>query len=85
MEGVIASGRSLLTGSLVDDTSQIDESLLKHVVPRMRTDERSKVAKTDNLILKFGVMLLRKLGYKRALDISSRMREPIKFCCFLLL
>ena len=45
------------------------------VISRMHDDKTTAVARTDPLILQYGRMLLRKLGEKRALDISARMRE----------
>lgn len=53
----------------------IDEPLRIQVIQRMRTDKLTTVVKSDGVILKFGSMLLNKLGYRRALDISARMRE----------
>ena len=73
--GFIRSGRSLLEGALEDTTSHIDKSLMDTVISKMRSDKLTAVVKGDTLILKFGLMLLRKLGRKRAADISARMRE----------
>ena len=73
--GFTSNGRALLHGSLIDSNSHIDEALFNGVIQRMRIDKLTRVVKTDNLILQFGTMMLRKLGIKRALDISGRMRE----------
>ena len=53
----------------------IDECLQKFVIDRMRVDHVTRLVKSDSMILKFGLMQLHKLGQRRALDISSRMRE----------
>ena len=71
----IASGRALLLGSITDDDSVDLAELNEHVVPRMRLDRRTSVAVGDSLIMKYGAMLLHKLGRKRVLDVSARMRE----------
>ena len=41
----------------------------------MRDDKYTKIVKCDKLILKLGLVLLQKLGARRSLDISVRMRE----------
>ena len=74
-KGFIAAGRALVEGALHADGTSRHEQLREHVVPRMRTDKRTKVATSDRLIMCFGDMLLHKLGRKRALDVSARMRE----------
>jgi len=53
------------------------KSLMKIVVFRMRDDKITAVVKSDHLILQYGSMLLRKLGEKQVLDISTTMCELI--------
>jgi hypothetical protein len=71
----VSCARAMLSGSVVEDTGHIDESLLKDVILRMRIDDITRVVKADQLILKFGMVLLKTLGSRRSLDISVRMRE----------
>jgi len=70
--GHIAAGRALLFGSMHANSHS---KLKKFVVPRMRLDRLTRVATSDCLITKLGDVLLEKLGQRRALDISARMRE----------
>ena len=72
LDSAVLAGRTLLHGSISDD---VDKSLMEIVIFRMRDDKITAVAKSDHLILQYGTMLLHKLGEKRALDISARMRE----------
>ena len=66
------AGRSLLYGSLADGG---ENSLLRNVFNRMRDDKLTAVVRGDRMIVEYGTMLLKKLGDKRSLDISARMRE----------
>jgi len=74
-DAFLSSSRALLAGSLADSGNDIDETLRQSVINRMRCDRLTSIVKTDQLILKLGLTLLNKLGAKRALDISARMRE----------
>ena len=74
IDGFVASGRNLLDGS-INGNSNIGAELAEQVISRMRIDKVTSIVKTDTLILQLGELLLRKLGSKRALDISAHMRE----------
>ena len=74
LKGLVGIGQALLQGSYVDGT-RMSEEFRKTVVSRMRVDACRRVAVSDELIVKLGSMLLQKLGRKRAIDISARMRE----------
>lgn len=72
IKGFVNAARALLLGSVsTGDSKELNED----VISRMRIDNLKRIATSDNLIMKFGSVLLQKLGKKRALDISARMRE----------
>lgn len=73
-KGFAAAGRALLAGSVCDGIN-ISPEMKEHVISRMRIDRIRRTAVSDHLIVQLGTMLLQKLGYKRATDISARMRE----------
>ena len=73
LKGFVASGRALLLGSTA--AAGVYAELNEHVVPRMRLDRCTQVATGDSLIMQYGSVLLHKLGQKRVLDVSARMRE----------
>jgi len=75
VNGFNVSGRALLHGSLADACGHIDESLFNDVIQRMQSGKLLMVVKNDSSILELGSLLLEKLGNRRALDISARMRE----------
>jgi hypothetical protein len=81
VDGYISTGRALLTGSVAEAASGIDESLKQFLINRIRVDKLTKLVQGDSLILKFGLMLLKMLGRKRASDISARMRELARLLC----
>ena len=72
MKGHITAGRAILFGSVNDNCHA---KLKEYVFPRMRLDTVTDVVMNDRLIQKLGDVLLEKLGQRRALDISARMRE----------
>jgi hypothetical protein len=69
-----ADGRLLLDGALYTDNTSL-EPLARQVFAKMHNDKRTKVARNDSSIARFGASLLRKLGPKRANDIAQRMRQ----------
>ena len=68
----VSAGRALLYGSVSDGS---DTAVMQTVFSRMRDDKLTAIAKSDRTIKQLGTMLLRKLGARRALDISAKMRE----------
>ena len=66
--------RSVLDGALDADGTRCDRDLKKHVLNRMREDNKFDIIRNDELILKLGSSLLKKLGAKGRRRISSRMR-----------
>ena len=70
----IVNSRSLLDGALSAEGTGVDKDLKKHVLYRMRQDKRYDVIMTDELILKFGSSLLKRVGVKGRRRIAARMR-----------
>jgi len=64
----------VLDGALYADSSQINRDLKKHVLNRMRQDKTYDLIRSDELILKFGSSLLKKVGTKGRRRIATRMR-----------
>lgn len=69
------NSRLLLHGSLSDEKDVSGGLLGQHVLVRMQNDDLKKEAKQDELIMRMGAALLRKLGPRRANDISQIMRQ----------
>ena len=70
----VESSRSVLDAALYADSPQIDRDLKKHVLNRMRQDKTHDLIRSDELILKFGSSLLKKVGTKGRRRIATRMR-----------
>ena len=69
----VESSCSLLDGALEADKSHI-EDLKTCVLHRMRHDSKLDVIKSDELILKVGSSLLKRVGTKDRRRIAARMR-----------
>jgi len=78
---VVEISRTLLEGALSADTT--DCQLKKHVLHRMREDKTYHVIRNDELILKFGSSLLKRVGIKGRRRVASRMRLLAKLLCTL--
>lgn len=71
----ISSGQLLLDGALSDDGRVVDPQLKLNVLSKMRCDKTTAVVKSDDLILRYGTVQLRKKGSKAVHEISQRMRH----------
>ena len=71
----VANGRLLLEAASPVTSSSVDVNFRRAVLDNMRTDSLTSVVRKDNLIMKFGSVLFKKLGRYRAHDISQRMRQ----------
>lgn len=71
---VVERSRALLDGALEADKTGADKDLKKHILNRMRGDKIYDIVKSDELILKFGSALLKRVGVKGRHHISARMR-----------
>ena len=74
---MISRARLLLAGSLSfqEEDFQVPKDLQESCLSSMRPDHVYSEIKDDMLILRFGEILLRKLGSRRAPDISQRLRQ----------
>ena len=71
----VANGRLLLEAASPVTSSSVDVNFRRAVLDNMRTDSLTSIVRKDNLIMKFGSVLFKKLGRYRAHDISQRMRQ----------
>ena len=71
---VVEASRDLLDGAMLADEARIDHNLNKFVLRRMRRDKKFDIIKSDDLILKFGLARLRRVGMKGHRHIAARMR-----------
>jgi hypothetical protein len=73
---VTVEARLLLESSILGGESDPYIKLCrKTLLPKMHRDEVSSVVRGDPLIIRFGAVLLRRLGGARANDIKQRMRQ----------
>jgi hypothetical protein len=64
----------MLAGAIDADNSRIDKYLNKLILSRMRQDQKYDIVTSDEIILKFGSSLLKRIGIKGRRRISARMR-----------
>ena len=74
---VVAKSRLLLSGAL-GEGSVLEEDT-KVILSRMRADLMKTRIESDQLIMKLGLVLFKKLGKARISDIVQRMRQLAKF------
>ena len=78
---VVESSRSILDGAM--DTECKDKNLKRYVLCCMRKDKSYDVVRRDELILKFGSHLLKRIGVKGRRRIAAKLRLLAKLLCML--
>ena len=75
-KGLLAEAQVLLDGALYPNTSgNSDRQALNPILAKMHSDDIFAKIKDDPLILRFGSILLSKLGQRRKNNIAQRMRQ----------
>ena len=73
----LSLSRALLESAILPDGAEEGwaREVRECVLSRMNHDDIYRAVKKDKLILRFGAVLIKKLGKAKALDISQRMRQ----------
>jgi hypothetical protein len=70
-----AAGRLLMEGAAGSCVVHVPPKFRDEVLAKLRDDSISVIVRYDSLILKYGMVLHRKLGRQRTHDISQKMRQ----------